>query len=173
MEHRVMTQSCDGDWVRYGDSCYRYYTSQMAWIYAFKTCQSDNGFLTDIENADEQAFLQNLTSRAKFWISASDSVGDWFKWMWYGGIHPWGYTNWDTAFYLTEDPVLTLAVEASSNETRLICAFIFNISDVDFSVEWYLNDKMKCVVTPCMPGNCSMRGSSRESNVISAKIQVW
>eukprot|EP00105_Crassostrea_gigas_P040928 XP_019925076.1 PREDICTED: C-type lectin domain family 10 member A-like [Crassostrea gigas] len=95
-EHRVMTQSCDGDWVRYGDSCYRYYTSQMAWIYAFKTCQSDNGFLTDIENADEQAFLQNLTSRAKFWISASDSVGDWFKWMWYGGIHPWGYTNWDT-----------------------------------------------------------------------------
>lgn len=46
------------------------------------------------------------------------------------------------AFYLTEDPVLTLAVEASSNETRLICAFIFNISDVDFSVEWYLNDKV-------------------------------
>lgn len=45
-------------------------------------------------------------------------------------------------FYLTEDPVLTLAVEASSNETRLICAFIFNISDVDFSVEWYLNDKV-------------------------------
>lgn len=59
LEHRVMTQSCDGDWVRYGDSCYRYYTSQMRWMYAFKTCQSDNGFLTDIENADEQAFLQS------------------------------------------------------------------------------------------------------------------
>ncbi|XP_065924934.1 type-2 ice-structuring protein-like [Magallana gigas] len=92
-EHRVMTQSCDGDWVRYGDSCYRYYTSQMRWMDAFKTCQSDNGFLTDIENADEQAFLQNLTDGGEFWIGASDCAG---RWLWYGSTQPWGFTKWDT-----------------------------------------------------------------------------
>nr|XP_034327587.1 uncharacterized protein LOC105328884 [Crassostrea gigas] len=360
-EHRVMTQSCDGDWVRYGESCYRYYTSQKAWIYAFKTCQSDNGFLTDIENAEEQAFLQNLTNGVMFWIGASDCAG---RWLWYGSTQPWGFTKWDiyqpdnfkknehcglirpngmwndrecsytrpfvckrkvtlsfcdktwstregrcykrfpgtltwtkalelcqsnsatlvniensaeqtyvnglynsdhlwvggfdgprnkvwawagttlpwnyqywdqgepdngaedclllarggglwhdvscnryhtvmcerNTFHLTNDPVLKMAVEAPRNETRFICTFSSNISDVDFLLEWYLNDgviqdhtftdetesslherdlpllkqedQIKCAVTPCMPGNCSMRGSPRESNVITAKVQV-
>lgn len=34
-------------------------------------------------------------SRVKFWLSVLDFVGDWFKWMWYGGIYFWGYINWD------------------------------------------------------------------------------
>lgn len=103
-------------------------------------------------------------------------------------------------FHLTNDPVLTMAVEAPRNETRFICTFRSNISDVDFLLEWYLNDgviqdhtftdetesslherdlpllkqedQIKCAVTPCMPGNCSMRGSPGESNVITAKVQV-
>lgn len=45
-------------------------------------------------------------------------------------------------FYFIEDFVLILVVEVFSNEMRFICVFIFNILDVDFFVEWYLNDKV-------------------------------
>lgn len=45
-------------------------------------------------------------------------------------------------FYFIEDFVLMLVVEVFSNEMRFICVFIFNILDVDFFVEWYLNDKV-------------------------------
>lgn len=45
-------------------------------------------------------------------------------------------------FYFIEDFVLILVVEVFSNEMRFICVFIFNIFDVDFFVEWYLNDKV-------------------------------
>lgn len=45
-------------------------------------------------------------------------------------------------FYFIEDFVLIFVVEVFSNEMRFICVFIFNILDVDFFVEWYLNDKV-------------------------------
>lgn len=33
-----------------------------------------------------------------------------------------------------------MAVEAPRNKTSFICTFRSNISDVDFLLEWYLND---------------------------------
>ncbi|XP_062616289.1 uncharacterized protein LOC134278004 [Saccostrea cucullata] len=102
---------------------------------------------------------------------------------------------------LTEDPILEFVLDETSQETRFLCKIKAGLSDIEYTVRWYQNDKIikeetligrtvaslmeddieqlfyedqiKCSVSPCVPGNCeSLRGSWKHSNAFIAKVKV-
>ncbi|XP_034329440.2 SCO-spondin isoform X1 [Magallana gigas] len=94
-EYRVSAVTCSSGWTKYGENCYRLYTSKLPWMNALKACQAVGSSLVDVGSDGEQTFVHNLARGYEFWISGSDSSTE-GQWLWYGSIQSWGYTKWNS-----------------------------------------------------------------------------
>lgn len=56
------------EWVRYGDSCYRFSETSTYWYVAEQECKSHNGHLTSIADHAENSFVAKLTYCESAWI---------------------------------------------------------------------------------------------------------
>nr|XP_022339845.1 semaphorin-5B-like [Crassostrea virginica] len=93
--NKVSAVTCSSGWTKYGENCYRLYTTRRPWMDALKACQAVGSSLVDVGSDGEQTFVHNLARGNEFWISGSDSSTE-RQWLWYGSIQSWGYTKWNS-----------------------------------------------------------------------------
>nr|XP_022339841.1 semaphorin-5B-like isoform X4 [Crassostrea virginica] len=93
--NKVSAVTCSSGWTKYGENCYRLYTTRRPWMDALKACQAVGSSLVDVGSDGEQTFVHNLARGYEFWISGSDSSTE-RQWLWYGSIQSWGYTKWNS-----------------------------------------------------------------------------
>merc|ERR1711936_702603 len=84
-------------WVPAGESCYLVSSGKMNWFEAQMFCGENNGYLAEIESADETAIINNLVpvedGGIDVWIGLSDSANE-GQWTWQHSYHPINYANW-------------------------------------------------------------------------------
>ncbi|KAL5019932.1 hypothetical protein ScPMuIL_002824 [Solemya velum] len=84
--------ACQGSWMAFGSSCYRFSRSRSMWGGAKRKCFRDGGHLVSIESREEHEFIgQHLEH--KMWMGANDKTKE-GVWRWQGDGRKMNYTNW-------------------------------------------------------------------------------
>jgi len=84
-------------WIPAGESCYLVSTDQMNWFQAQMYCAQRNGYLAEIESAEETELVNNLIpvddNGIAVLIGLSDSAIE-GQWIWQHSYQPMEYSNW-------------------------------------------------------------------------------
>ncbi|KAH3690244.1 macrophage mannose receptor 1-like [Dreissena polymorpha] len=92
----VLAQQYGTDVAQHGNSCYELLKSRATYPHAEQLCQEAGGHLASINNAEEQAYIQNFMMRHNqtrpVWIGLNDhNTEGTFEWT---NGEPLTYTNW-------------------------------------------------------------------------------
>lgn len=110
--------TCDSDWIQFGQSCLRLYTTNSNFDAAVAICQNHSSQLVEIDNSEKEAFIENsvlLSHIRYYWIGLKDVNNDnklsSYKWVNTGrSVVSTGYSNFGTG----------LSSDSNSNCTALI-----------------------------------------------------
>jgi len=123
VSYAVFTDICDPGWSYFNGYCY--FTSQKCtdWATALSKCQEENSVLVDVNNNEENVFIQNRHNGETSWLGFNDRLteGD-FIWA-DGG--PGNFTAWDKNPPNNsgeEDCVVALGVEYSYEWNIVKCS---------------------------------------------------
>ncbi|XP_062618604.1 SCO-spondin-like [Saccostrea cucullata] len=84
---------CPSGWSKYGNNCYKLFTSKKEWSVAGRDCQRYGANLVSVETSGENYFVEGLIGRYTVWTSGSDRNYE-GAWAWYSGYGKWSYTKW-------------------------------------------------------------------------------
>ncbi|XP_073227546.1 uncharacterized protein [Porites lutea] len=72
VSYAVLTDICDPGWNYFNGFCY--FTSKTCrnWTTALDKCRQENSILVDVQNNEENVFLQHLHNGAKSWLGLND-----------------------------------------------------------------------------------------------------
>ena len=72
ISHCLISDICDPDWSYFNGFCY--YTSETCtnWTTALNKCRQENSVLVDINNNEENVFLQHRHNGEKSWMGFND-----------------------------------------------------------------------------------------------------
>jgi len=123
VSYAVFTDICDPEWSYFNGYCY--FTSQKCtnWTTALSKCRHKNSVLVDVNNNEENVFIQNRHSGGKSWLGFNDrsTEGD-FIWEDRG---PGNFTAWaknQPNNFREEDCVHALGVEYSYEWNDVKCS---------------------------------------------------
>ncbi|KAL4219629.1 hypothetical protein ACF0H5_022201 [Mactra antiquata] len=90
--------SCPTTWIEYEDECYHFSYDQKSWSDAVEMCLLLGGGLVEIDDEDEQTFLQKKTADIgrMYWIGLND-IDNEGQWTWNytdSALNETSYTNW-------------------------------------------------------------------------------
>ena len=118
----IFLDICDREWSYFDGFCY--FTSQKCtnWTTALSKCQEENSVLVDVNNNEENVFIQNRHNGEKSWLGFNDrSTESDFIWA---GRGPGNFTAWaknQPNNFREEDCVHALGVEYSYEWNDVKC----------------------------------------------------
>ncbi|CAH3168587.1 unnamed protein product, partial [Porites lobata] len=110
--YAVLTDICEPGWNYFNGFCYFTSKTCQNWTTALDKCRQENAVLVDVQNNEENVFLQHLHNGAKSWLGLNDIFTEGsFTWAdrGTGNFTAWAKTQPNN--FRDEDCVHTLGVE--------------------------------------------------------------
>nr|XP_022315405.1 uncharacterized protein LOC111119492 isoform X1 [Crassostrea virginica] len=93
-EQTTPVHACSSTWTKRNGKCYQLFAKIATWSQALAYCQTHSATLVNIENSNDNSFIQGLLhTRENIWIGGFKGTDG--AWEWVGGDFPWNYTNWN------------------------------------------------------------------------------
>ncbi|CAH3145770.1 unnamed protein product [Porites lobata] len=70
--YAVLTDICEPGWNYFNGFCYFTSKTCQNWTTALDKCRQENSVLVDVQNNEENVFLQHLHNGAKSWLGLND-----------------------------------------------------------------------------------------------------
>ncbi|KAH3844875.1 perlucin-like protein [Dreissena polymorpha] len=88
---------CRRGWIPHGTSCYLISHERQDWHSSEAMCELLGGYLVEIQNADEDAFIRRIVDslQKSVWTGGADIEQE-GKWVWMASMEPVNYANWDS-----------------------------------------------------------------------------
>ncbi|KAM7438973.1 hypothetical protein ABFA07_011593 [Porites harrisoni] len=112
VSYAVLTDICDPGWNYFNGFCYFTSKNCQNWTTALDKCRQENSALVDVQNNEENVFLQHLHNGAKSWLGLNDIFTEGsFTWADRGTGNFTAWAKNQPNNFRDEDCVHTLGVE--------------------------------------------------------------
>ncbi|XP_051549579.1 ladderlectin-like [Myxocyprinus asiaticus] len=110
-------ERCPFGWKPFGVQCYKYFSQNVNWPTAEKTCQTVDGNLASVQSKMDNDFLLSLVpGSSRAWIGGHDGEQD-GQWMWTDGS-VFQFTYWGSTEPNNYKNVPESCLEISRNSER-------------------------------------------------------
>ncbi|CAH3156512.1 unnamed protein product [Porites evermanni] len=110
--YAVLTDICEPGWNYFNGFCYFTSKTCQNWTTALNKCRKENSVLVDVQNNEENVFLQHLHNGAKSWLGLNDIFTEGsFTWADRGSGNSTAWAKNQPNNFRDEDCVHTLGVE--------------------------------------------------------------
>ena len=86
-----LSARCDGDWMQYGDKCYKFLPEQDRWEFQITRCMYQGATLAGINNHEENEVIRSLTDGRDIYLGLCTTFGRNWHWI---DQSPYDYRNW-------------------------------------------------------------------------------